>query len=396
MGRTDEPAEQAHATEEPRHGTWAVRPAAGVAAAGWAVLLALCLWGALPSATTALMVLVALWHGYAFGRVAGACAAAACVALGVLAAPALGTADAAALAVALLVAAAGGSRVRLRGQCVRERLEATRAGLAALQGSQQQARRRLAALRTRLGQAERLATVGTMSAQIAHQLRNPLTSIGLYVQLVEDELRELEPGDAAEAFELLDRVLHELKVLVEITDNYLQYARLPELEAARLDVNPAVGELVRFLRHEVERKGITVSARLGEGLAPVEADRRLLRFALMNLLKNAIEAMGPGGRLRVLTAQQDGKVEIHVSDTGPGIAPEELPQVFEPFYTTKDSGSGLGLSLSRQIIDKHDGTLTCQSMVGVGTTFIVSLPARAGDRRTSDGSTQAPDSAHRG
>ena len=93
------------------------------------------------------------------------------------------------------------------------------------------------------------------------------------------------------------------------------------------------------------------------------------------MLKNASEAMGAGGRLRVRTAQQNGAVEIRVSDTGPGIRAEELEHVFEPFYTTKDAGSGLGLSLSRQIVEKHHGTLTCESMVGVGTTFTVRLPA---------------------
>jgi signal transduction histidine kinase len=216
-----------------------------------------------------------------------------------------------------------------------------------------------------------------MSAQLAHQLRNPLTSMQLYVQLLEDELHGGGDSGPAEALDLLQLVLHELKVLVEITDNYLQYARLPELAPAALDVNRAVGELVRFLRPEASRKGIALSTQFAEGLPPVEADRRLVRFALMNLLKNGVEAMAQGGRLRVKTAQQNGAVEIHVSDTGPGIETSEAEHIFEPFYTTKDSGSGLGLSLSRQIIEKHNGSLTCESMVGVGTTFVVKLPVEA-------------------
>ncbi|MFP4057054.1 MAG: sensor histidine kinase [Candidatus Brocadiia bacterium] len=239
-------------------------------------------------------------------------------------------------------------------------------------------------LRSRLNNAERLAAVGTMSAKIAHQLRNPLTSIGLYVQLLEDELQGLRGRAEDEVFELLERVARELRTLVEITDNYLQYARLPEVQPARLDVNATVGELVEFLRHEMARKGVTMSTRLEEGVAAVEADRRLLRFALMNLLKNAVEAMGSGGRLRVRTAQRDGMVRIQVSDTGPGIEASERERIFEPFYTTKDAGSGLGLSLSRQIVEKHQGSLSCESMVGVGSTFTVCLPARVEDRRASD------------
>ena len=303
------------------------------------------------------------------------------------------------LALGLLVAGAGGWllwRWRLR---LREQLAAAEAERAALRGALDEARRELAGLEQRLGEAERLATVGTMSAQIAHQLRNPLTSIGLYIQLVEDELRELGPAMAREAIELLGRVLNEQRVLVEITDNYLRYARLPDIRLTTLDLNGTVGEMVHFLRHELERKGIAVSTHLGEGLAAVEADRRLLRFALMNLLKNAAEAMAPGGRLRVRTAQQNGAVEIHVSDTGPGIPPDDLAHVFEPFYTTKDAGSGLGLSLSRQIIEKHHGTLTCESMVGVGTTFIVSLPPRGGqpaeEAVVSGSGFQVPGDPHR-
>jgi len=277
----------------------------------------------------------------------------------------------------------------------RER-EALSAELASARRALDEATARVAALARRLDEAKRLATVGTMSAQIAHQLRNPLTSMGLYVQLLGDEVRKRHEANDGEAGELLERVLNDLHVMVEITDNYLQYARLPEPVLAPVDVNQTVGGLVNFLRHELERKGVAVSTQLAADLSAVEADRRLLGFAVMNLLKNAVEAMGPGGRLRVKTRQENGAVEIHVSDTGPGIPPAELGRVFEPFYTTKESGSGLGLPLSHQIIEKHRGTLTCQSLVGVGTTFTVRLPARAGEGRANDGGDGSGDGSGRG
>ena len=235
-----------------------------------------------------------------------------------------------------------------------------------------------------------------MSAQIAHQLRNPLTSIGLYVQLLGDEIRALGGGDGSEASELLARVQRELGTMVEITDNYLQYARLPETVLGPLDVNQAVREMVKLVRCEAERRGIAVTTHLGEGRLSVEADRRLLGHALMNLLRNALEAMGPGGRLRVKTCQENGAVEVHVSDTGPGIAASEIERLFEPFYTTKETGSGLGLCLSRQIVERHHGSLACQSLVGVGTTFIVRLPARAGEERTNDAIGERTDGPGRG
>jgi signal transduction histidine kinase len=350
-------------------------------AGGWVALVALCLLGGSSPAPQAsivvVMVLVAFWHGWELGRAAGLAAAAACVVLGELAMPQLGGAGTLGLVAGVVVAALGGEFLRRRHRQACRRLEAAERELASLREALGEARNQTAKLRGQLGQAERFAAVGTMSAQLAHQLRNPLTSMQLYVQLLEDELHGGGDSGPAEALDLLQLVLHELKVLVEITDNYLQYARLPELAPAALDVNRAVGELVRFLRPEASRKGIALSTQFAEGLPPVEADRRLVRFALMNLLKNGVEAMAQGGRLRVKTAQQNGAVEIHVSDTGPGIETSEAEHIFEPFYTTKDSGSGLGLSLSRQIIEKHNGSLTCESMVGVGTTFVVKLPVEA-------------------
>jgi len=238
----------------------------------------------------------------------------------------------------------------------------------------QAARARCEALEARLTEAERLAAVGTMAAQIAHQLRNPLTSVQLYIQLLEEDLRKAEAGAPEEAFELVALVLKELKLLVEITDNYLQYARLPEVERSPLDVNRAVGELVRFLKPECSRRGIHLTTRFAPSVPTVLADRRLVRLAMINILKNAVEAMEEGGRLRVATAHENGAVEVRVSDTGGGILESELDRIFEPFYTTKDSGSGLGLALSRQIIEKHGGSLACQSLPGVGTTFVVKLP----------------------
>ena len=307
----------------------------------------------------------------------------------------LGALGASSLGVGVVAAGLAGGWLRRWRRGMLCRIEAAEAEAASLRDSVRQAQSEITALQERLREANRLAAVGTMSAQIAHQLRNPLTSIQLYVQLLEDELRQSSASGSGEALNLVELVLNELKALVEITDNYLQYARLPEPEPAPVDVNRAVGELVRFLRPEFARKGITVSARLPDGLPAVRADRRLLRLALMNLLKNAIEAMGPGGRLRVKTCQQNGSVEIHVADTGSGIAASEAERVFEPFYTTKDSGSGLGLSLSRQIVEKLDGSLTFQSMVGLGTTFVVRLPVRTVDWSGNHG-REDPDSVDRG
>jgi|GEM_PF-4329670 len=359
-------------------GRWA---AAGVAAVGCLGIGLAWGWGGESAAAlglgAALMLFVTFWESLALGWWGGLVSALVCVAIAAAMGIERELPGALALPTGLVAAGLGGLAVRGREGRLRERAEAAAGEAGVLRGELGRARGEVAALQRRLRESERLALVGTAAAQVAHQFRNPLTSIQLYVQLLGDELRRLVEPERTDALGVLELVLNELGVLVEITDNYLQYARLPELEPAPLDLNRTVGELVRFLGPEIARKGLVASTRFAEGLPPVAADRRLLRFALMNLLKNAVEAMGPGGRLRVKTCQENGSVEVHVSDTGPGIPPSERERIFEPFYSTKESGSGLGLALSRQIVEKHNGSLTCQSMVGVGTTFIIRLPPHA-------------------
>ncbi len=220
----------------------------------------------------------------------------------------------------------------------------------------------------RLIRSERLAAVGKIAAQITHEVRNPLSSIGLNAELLEEEL-DGEPRELARA------IIKEVDRLAGITEQYLRFARLPRPKLEREDLNTIVSSLLAFLKEELEKRGIAVEARLAASLPPVAADENQLRQALLNLLRNGAEAMRDGGRLTVATAATDGQVRVSVTDTGHGIAPGERDKIFDAFFSTKEGGTGLGLALTQQIVADHGGAIEVESEPGSGATFTVRLPA---------------------
>lgn len=220
----------------------------------------------------------------------------------------------------------------------------------------------------RLIRSERLAAVGKIAAQITHEVRNPLSSIGLNAEMLEEET-------SGEAKKLARAIVKEVDRLTEITEEYLRFARLPRPKLEREDLGAIVSSLLTFLRQELDARGVTVEARLDGDLA-VAADEHQLRQALLNLLRNAVEAMSDGGRLTLAAAAVDARaVELTIADTGEGIAPEHLPKIFDPFFSTKEGGTGLGLALTQQIIVEHGGRIEVRSELGRGTTFVVRLVA---------------------
>ncbi len=230
-----------------------------------------------------------------------------------------------------------------------------------------------------LVRSERLAAVGKMAAVITHEVRNPLSSLGLNAELLGDELARIAAGGSpAEAQTLLAAMHKEVDRLTAITEEYLRFARLPRPKLAREQVNTIVSGLVEFQKEELGLRGVKVSARLDDTAPPVAADEGQLRQALLNLVRNAADAMTTGGELTVITGRDaSGGVEVRVADTGPGISEEHLAKIFEPFFSTKDGGTGLGLALTQQIIAEHGGRIEVESTIGKGTTFVVRLPAAA-------------------
>ena len=224
-----------------------------------------------------------------------------------------------------------------------------------------------------LVRSERLAAVGTMAAMITHEVRNPLSSIGLNTELLEDEL----DNTSDEAKELCRAIHREVDRLTAITDEYLAFARLPKPKLAKEPVNKLVASLADFVREDLSVKQVELGVELGAGDPVAMIDAAQIRQCLLNLVRNAADAVVAkgGGRVFLRTKKQDGRVVIEVEDEGTGISPDVLPRMFDPFFSTKEGGSGLGLALTQQIVKDHGGDVAVTSSVGRGTTFTVSVPA---------------------
>jgi len=226
----------------------------------------------------------------------------------------------------------------------------------------------LRTMEERLVQSERLATIGRFASQIAHEIRNPLSSISLNVELLEDEVKESNE----EARGLIRSVLKELDRLNDIVSEYLQFSRFPKPHLKR-------GHAERVIREFVENfkppTNVKFELELMSSSPEVWLDHGLLRQVIENLARNGVEAIEGEGTLRIETDVVERFFIIRVKDTGHGIAPEIQAKLFEPFFTTKAHGTGLGLATSQQIIFEHNGHLVVESQAGKGSTFSILLPS---------------------
>jgi two-component system, NtrC family, sensor kinase len=225
-----------------------------------------------------------------------------------------------------------------------------------------------------LRRAERLAAVGRISAQITHEIRNPLNAIGLNAEMLAEEMAAL-PEPRREALQLLDAISREVDRLNGVAEHYLGFARSPRPALERLDVNEVIAGLLDFLAPELAAAGLSAVRELAEELSPIRGDEARLRGAFLNLLRNAREATPDGGTITVRTRPLEGSVELVISDTGGGIPPGDLTRIFEPFYSTKERGTGLGLAFTQQVVEEHGGTIQCDSDLGRGTAFTLRFPS---------------------
>ncbi len=223
---------------------------------------------------------------------------------------------------------------------------------------------------------ERLAAIGKMAAHVTHEIRNPLSSIGLNIELLEEELAAGSSSDAirGEAGSLLKAISREVGRLELLSEEYLRLARLPSPRMEAEDVAASVREVIDFARPEIERAKCTVVLDAEAELPPALFDESQIRQALLNLLRNAREAMPTGGEI-VVRVQADGmSVVVSVDDRGGGIPDDIRARVFDPFFSTKGEGTGLGLAITRQIVAAHGGTVACDAREGGGTSFRIALP----------------------
>jgi two-component system NtrC family sensor kinase len=220
--------------------------------------------------------------------------------------------------------------------------------------------------------AARLAMVGKMAAQIAHEVRNPLSSIGLNTELLEDELG----GASTEARELCRAIHAEVNRLTEVTETYLGL-RGGKPKLARESLNAIIDDLVGFVRNDLATRHVALETELDPEDPAGHVDANQIRQCLINLVRNAADAVCAkgGGHVVLRTRVERDRVEIAVEDNGVGIESEILPRLFDPFFSTKEGGNGLGLALTHQIIQDHGGEIHVASRVGRGTTFTLSVPA---------------------
>jgi signal transduction histidine kinase len=233
---------------------------------------------------------------------------------------------------------------------------------------------RLQAAQEKLVEAERMATVGRLSLKVAHEVRNPIAAIELNAELLGDIVHERDGADMSEATSLVGAIREQVSALDALTEEYLAFARFPKAQFEEDSINEMVTAVTEFVRPLAQRQGIAVTVTTDPAVPAMEIDRSLLRQAVLNLVKNGLEALSRGGALSVTTRRLDDSVEISVSDTGPGIPPEVARRLFEQFFTTKPQGTGLGLSITRQIVEEHGGRVRWTSTPGAGATFSISLP----------------------
>lgn len=218
----------------------------------------------------------------------------------------------------------------------------------------------------------RVASLGRLTAGVAHEVKNPLNAMTIHLELLKQKLASPDPASASRHVEVIG---NEIRRLDEVVQGFLKFVRPEDVTLAPVKTMPLVASVLDAVRVEAEKAGISCENACQDPDLAVEGDEPLLRQALLNLAQNAVQAMPRGGKLRIACAGgRDGRVELRVQDTGEGIAPEHLARIFDLYFTTKKRGSGIGLSLVFRTIQLHNGDIDVESTVGTGTTFVIKLP----------------------
>lgn len=243
--------------------------------------------------------------------------------------------------------------------------------------------------------AERLSVVGEVAATVAHEIRNPLTSIGGFTRAVLRDLEKSEKSQTNKRF--LTIILEEVKRLEKIVSEILGFARPVTPNYAYNDINDIIEQTFSMMSGEIDENRIVITLDYQKDLPKVWIDEDQFRQVLLNMFRNAVHAMKEGGMLSVITKQENEYVKIFIADTGEGIPKEHKDKLFNAFFTTKSTGSGLGLTVSSQIIKNHGGTIEVESSQGEGSTFTITLPIRSKEEKNEEensGCRRRKESAH--
>lgn len=223
-------------------------------------------------------------------------------------------------------------------------------------------------------ESERLNALTLLAAGVAHEIGNPLNSLHIHLQLMERSVRKLDNKTRDDLQESIDVARAEISRLDSIVTQFLRAIRPSKPQLRRENINSIIEESVRFFAPEIKDRDIVVEQELRSDLPPLELDRDQMKQAFYNIIKNSFEAMKRRGVLHIRTDMDDSHVLVRFTDTGGGMSAETLSRVFEPYFTTKTSGSGLGLLIVRRIVREHGGELSIESDQGKGITLTMRLP----------------------
>lgn len=218
------------------------------------------------------------------------------------------------------------------------------------------------------------AEMAQLAGGLAHEIRNPLSTIRLNLDLLAEEFRRAESARDRRVLEKLERVRKESHRLEGMLEDFLRFARVQDLRLERVDLNGVLDDLCDFFEPQANALEIVIRRDLLPELPLIRLDVDLFKQALFNLIRNAEIAMPDGGELMLRTRVEDGGVVLDVTDTGCGIPPEVLPNIFEPFFSTRSAGTGLGLPTVRRIVEAHGAEVQVESETGKGTRFTIAFP----------------------
>lgn len=257
--------------------------------------------------------------------------------------------------------------LQMKNEEIMKLLETTRRFNELLESEIAQATREIEEKHWELMKSEKLAAIGELATGVAHEVRNPLSGIGLALELMKDETENEEHRQT------ITDILHEISRLERIVKGLFQLGHPKSLQLIECTPNDIVERALNLVSMKAKEKGVTIKKDLA-CRNNFYVDHEQIEQVVLNLLINGIDATGSSGEVRVATRSRNGSVEISVSDTGCGVPDEEMEKILQPFYSTKETGTGLGLAISSRIVEAHRGKLHITSRVGEGSTFVVEIP----------------------
>ena len=229
-------------------------------------------------------------------------------------------------------------------------------------------------LEKRTMSSERLAFVGTLAGGLAHEIKNPLSTMNINLQLLMEDIHSVPGENSKKAYLKLKALQKEVQRLEEILNDFLRYAGGQNLELKECDINEVLDEVVNFITPEIKQKNIMLLKSFDANLPPCRIDSDLMKQAILNIIINAEQAMGNGGELMIRTFRNKRHIQIDITDTGTGIPKDIINKIFQVYFSTKKTGTGLGLPTTKRIVEEHKGTISVQSEEGKGTNFSIRLP----------------------